>query len=167
MYKRQVNEHKCTKDEFDIIIHEIKKKFDSLICAPGESVGGLAAQSLGEPATQMTLNTFHSAGISSMNVTLGIPRLEECINCSKNIKTPLTEFTADDMQTIVKNIKHISLNDLVESYKLTETPNDSEVGMFHIFPDTEYEPHENSSTLVLYIKAVSYTHLTLPTICSV
>ena len=149
---RIVNEHKCTKDEFDIIIHEIKKKFDSLICAPGESVGGLAAQSLGEPATQMTLNTFHSAGISSMNVTLGIPRLEECINCSKNIKTPLTEFTADDMQTIVKNIKHISLNDLVESYKLTETPNDSEVGMFHIFPDTEYEPHENSSTLVLYIK---------------
>lgn len=39
-------------------------------------VGALAAQSLGEPATQMTLNTFHFAGVSSKNVTLGVPRLK-------------------------------------------------------------------------------------------
>lgn len=44
--------------------------------APGEMVGALAAQSLGEPATQMTLNTFHFAGVSSKNVTLGVPRLK-------------------------------------------------------------------------------------------
>jgi len=43
---------------------------------PGEMVGALAAQSLGEPATQMTLNTFHFAGVSSKNVTLGVPRLK-------------------------------------------------------------------------------------------
>ena len=41
---------------------------------PGEMVGALAAQSIGEPATQMTLNTFHFAGVSSKNVTLGVPR---------------------------------------------------------------------------------------------
>ncbi len=56
-------------------------------------VGALAAQSLGEPATQMTLNTFHYAGVSAKNVTLGVPRLKEIINVSKKPKTPsLTVF---------------------------------------------------------------------------
>lgn len=60
---------------------------------PGEMVGALAAQSLGEPATQMTLNTFHYAGVSAKNVTLGVPRLKEIINVSKRPKTPsLTIF---------------------------------------------------------------------------
>jgi DNA-directed RNA polymerase II subunit RPB1 len=51
-------------------------------------VGSVAANSIGEPATQMTLNTFHNAGISSKNVTLGVPRLKEVINVSKQLKTP-------------------------------------------------------------------------------
>ena len=51
-------------------------------------VGALAAQSLGEPATQMTLNTFHYAGVSAKNVTLGVPRLKEIINVSRRPKTP-------------------------------------------------------------------------------
>jgi len=55
---------------------------------PGEMVGALAAQSLGEPATQMTLNTFHYAGVSAKNVTLGVPRLKEIINVSKKPRTP-------------------------------------------------------------------------------
>lgn len=60
---------------------------------PGEMVGALAAQSLGEPATQMTLNTFHYAGVSAKNVTLGVPRLKEIINVSKKPRTPsLTVF---------------------------------------------------------------------------
>ena len=60
---------------------------------PGEMCGALAAQSLGEPATQMTLNTFHYAGVSAKNVTLGVPRLKEIINISKKPKTPsLTVF---------------------------------------------------------------------------
>ena len=62
-------------------------------CQPGEMCGALAAQSLGEPATQMTLNTFHYAGVSAKNVTLGVPRLKEIINVSKKPKTPsLTVF---------------------------------------------------------------------------
>jgi len=43
---------------------------------------------MGEPATQMTLNTFHMAGVASKNVTLGVPRLKEVINVAKTIKTP-------------------------------------------------------------------------------
>lgn len=56
---------------------------------PGENVGLLAAQSIGEPSTQMTLNTFHFAGRGEMNVTLGIPRLREILmTASDHIATP-------------------------------------------------------------------------------
>ncbi|TYZ65031.1 hypothetical protein PybrP1_003004 [[Pythium] brassicae (nom. inval.)] len=56
---------------------------------PGEAVGAIGAQSISEPGTQMTLKTFHFAGVASMNVTLGVPRLKEIINASKNISTPI------------------------------------------------------------------------------
>jgi DNA-directed RNA polymerase I subunit RPA1 len=60
---------------------------------PGHGVGVLAAQSIGEPSTQMTLNTFHFAGRGDMNVTLGIPRLREILMvASSNIKTPSMEI---------------------------------------------------------------------------
>src|SRR5271155_3971956 len=61
---------------------------------PGEAVGVLAAQSIGEPSTQMTLNTFHLAGFGAGNVTLGVPRLREIIMvASRKIKTPTVELT--------------------------------------------------------------------------
>ena len=64
-------------------------KFMHAMIDAGEPVGVLAAQSVGEPSTQMTLNTFHFAGRGDMNVTLGIPRLREILMvASKNIKTP-------------------------------------------------------------------------------
>ena len=52
----------------------LQLKWQRSLCDPGEAVGLLAAQSIGEPSTQMTLNTFHFAGRGEMNVTLGIPR---------------------------------------------------------------------------------------------
>ena len=66
----------------------VAAKYSSALCAPGEAVGCIAAQSIGEPSTQMTLNTFHLAG-SGANVTLGIPRLREIImTASRELKTP-------------------------------------------------------------------------------
>ncbi|XP_061446852.1 DNA-directed RNA polymerase I subunit RPA1 [Rhineura floridana] len=65
-------------------------KWQQSLCDPGEAVGLLAAQSIGEPSTQMTLNTFHFAGRGEMNVTLGIPRLREILMvATANIKTPM------------------------------------------------------------------------------
>lgn len=55
---------------------------------PGSAVGALCAQSIGEPGTQMTLKTFHFAGVASMNITLGVPRIKEIINASKAIRCP-------------------------------------------------------------------------------
>ena len=59
------------------------------VAVAGSTVGAFGAQSIGEPGTQMTLKTFHFAGVASMNVTLGVPRIKEIINAAKNISTPI------------------------------------------------------------------------------
>ncbi|KAG5493801.1 hypothetical protein JKF63_01633 [Porcisia hertigi] len=59
------------------------------LCEPGTPCGAIAAQSVGEPSTQMTLRTFHFAGVASMSITQGVPRLVEIINANKNIATPV------------------------------------------------------------------------------
>jgi DNA-directed RNA polymerase I subunit RPA1 len=85
------------------------------LAEPGEPVGLLAAQSIGEPSTQMTLNTFHFAGRGDMNVTLGIPRLREILMmASVNIKTPSMEIpflnqTSENLEKIADKFR-IRLN---------------------------------------------------------
>ncbi|KAF2312460.1 hypothetical protein GH714_034752 [Hevea brasiliensis] len=86
--KRVLEEYRLTREAFDWVIGEIESRFLQSLVAPGEMIGCVAAQSIGEPATQMTLNTFHYAGVSAKNVTLGVPRLREIINVAKKIKTP-------------------------------------------------------------------------------
>lgn len=56
---------------------------------PGHAVGAVGAQSIGEPGTQMTLKTFHFAGVAGMSITQGVPRIKEIINASKVISTPV------------------------------------------------------------------------------
>eukprot|EP00532_Pseudo-nitzschia_australis_P011994 CAMPEP_0168218712 /NCGR_PEP_ID=MMETSP0140_2-20121125/8073_1 /TAXON_ID=44445 /ORGANISM="Pseudo-nitzschia australis, Strain 10249 10 AB" /LENGTH=985 /DNA_ID=CAMNT_0008146845 /DNA_START=176 /DNA_END=3130 /DNA_ORIENTATION=+ len=74
---------------------------------PGEAVGAIGAQSISEPGTQMTLKTFHFSGISSMNVTLGVPRLKEIINASKLISTPIitVKLEQDDNKIAARIVK--------------------------------------------------------------
>ncbi|KAL7982998.1 hypothetical protein Chor_013604 [Crotalus horridus] len=98
---------------------------------PGEMVGALAAQSLGEPATQMTLNTFHYAGVSAKNVTLGVPRLKELINISKKPKTPsLTVFLlgqsardAERAKDILCRLEHTTLRKVTANTAIYYDPN--------------------------------------------
>ncbi|XP_030388512.1 DNA-directed RNA polymerase I subunit RPA1 isoform X2 [Scaptodrosophila lebanonensis] len=81
------------------------------LASPGEPVGLLAAQSIGEPSTQMTLNTFHFAGRGEMNVTLGIPRLREILMlASSNIKTPSMDIPIKGGQQHTAEKLRISLN---------------------------------------------------------
>lgn len=83
-----LRDYKLSAQSFNWLLSEIESRFHSALAQPGEMVGTVAAQSLGEPTTQMTLNTFHNAGVAAKNVTLGVPRLTEIINIAKNIKTP-------------------------------------------------------------------------------
>ncbi|NWS53194.1 RPA1 polymerase, partial [Chunga burmeisteri] len=83
-------------------------KWQRSLCDPGEAVGLLAAQSIGEPSTQMTLNTFHFAGRGEMNVTLGIPRLREILMvASANIKTPMVSVPVFNTKKALKKVKQL------------------------------------------------------------
>lgn len=70
-------------------VHVCGTKYLQKRCEPGTACGAIAAQSVGEPSTQMTLRTFHFAGVASMSITQGVPRLVEVINANKNISTPV------------------------------------------------------------------------------
>ena len=71
---------------------------------PGEAVGIIAAESIGEPGTQMTLNTFHFAGVAEMNVTLGLPRIIEILDGRKELKTPAMELALSLKETKLSDI---------------------------------------------------------------
>uniref|UniRef100_A0A8W7PFP6 DNA-directed RNA polymerase subunit n=1 Tax=Anopheles coluzzii TaxID=1518534 RepID=A0A8W7PFP6_ANOCL len=115
--KYVAEEFRLNNEAFEWLIGEIETRFQQAQCNPGEMVGALAAQSLGEPATQMTLNTFHFAGVSSKNVTLGVPRLKEIINISKRPKAPsLTVFLtggaardAEKAKNVLCRLEHTTL----------------------------------------------------------
>ncbi|XP_066149248.1 DNA-directed RNA polymerase I subunit RPA1 isoform X2 [Euwallacea fornicatus] len=112
-----------------------KKRFEEMfklktmqsMCAPGEPVGLLAAQSIGEPSTQMTLNTFHFAGRGEMNVTLGIPRLREILMmASRNIKTPSMEIPFKSVpnlelraEELKKNLTRVVVANVLEKIDVT------------------------------------------------
>jgi len=92
------------------------------MCAPGENVGILAAQGIGEPSTQMTLNTFHLAGHGAANVTLGIPRLREIImTASQKMSTPMMTIPLRDdvdssrAQEVEQRLNQVSLAEIINS----------------------------------------------------
>lgn len=94
---------------------------------PGEAVGIIAGQSVGEPSTQMTLNTFHLAGHSAKNVTLGIPRLREILmTASARISTPSmtlflnSEVMEETAEKFAKGISKLTLAEIIEHVSVTE-----------------------------------------------
>mmetsp|Transcript_1747 Transcript_1747/g.6542 ORF Transcript_1747/g.6542 Transcript_1747/m.6542 type:complete len:1342 (+) Transcript_1747:2667-6692(+) len=77
------------RNQVERLVASMKNKVLKSSIEPGTTVGAIGATSIGEPATQMTLKTFHFAGVASMNITLGVPRITEIINASKSISTPI------------------------------------------------------------------------------
>ncbi|XP_074317264.1 DNA-directed RNA polymerase III subunit 1 [Silene latifolia] len=94
---------------------------------PGTAIGAIGAQSIGEPGTQMTLKTFHFAGVASMNVTLGVPRIKEIIAASKKISTPIImaklvdEDNMERAETIKGQIEKTSLGQVAKSIDIVLT----------------------------------------------
>jgi DNA-directed RNA polymerase II subunit RPB1 len=113
------------------LLETISYRYKSSIVAPGEMVGMIAAQSIGEPTTQMTLNTFHFAGVSSKsNVTRGVPRIDELLSLSANCKNPsLTIFMKEKDQINEEKVNHYipmientCLYDLVDAIEICYEP---------------------------------------------
>ncbi|XP_055932368.1 DNA-directed RNA polymerase III subunit RPC1-like [Argiope bruennichi] len=86
---------RITKTQLIELLKFCKDKYMKAMNEPGTAVGAICAQSIGEPATQMTLKTFHFAGVASMNITQGVPRIGEIINASKVISTPVVTALLD------------------------------------------------------------------------
>ncbi|KAL6915920.1 hypothetical protein ACHAPO_005375 [Fusarium lateritium] len=102
-------------------------KYLRSLVEPGEAVGIVAGQSVGEPSTQMTLNTFHLAGHSAKNVTLGIPRLREILmTASDKISTPamsiypIEEMSVEDAKIFAKSISVLPLGYILDSIHVEE-----------------------------------------------
>jgi len=87
---RASKERAITREELSKIIEGVKQAYVDAMVEPGEAVGTVAAQSIGEPGTQMTLRTFHYAGVAELNVTLGLPRLIEIIDARRVPSAALT-----------------------------------------------------------------------------
>ena len=117
------NNKKISRSKFKNIIF---LKYLSSLIQPGESVGVLAAEAIGEPSTQMTLNTFHLAGHGGANVTLGIPRLREILMTSeKNIKTPIMTIPIiskekEEAQKLARKFENYKLIDVLKEIKIKQ-----------------------------------------------
>lgn len=141
--KRVLGQWRLSKAALDWVIGEIETRFNVAKVNPGEMAGVLAAQSIGEPATQMTLNTFHYAGVSAKNVTLGVPRLKEIINVAKTPKTPgLTVYLQEEVsgdrnvaELVVSMLEFTVLGDIV---KKTEIYYDPDVKNTVVAQDREF-----------------------------
>ena len=101
------NSSRITESQLGKMMEIALDSFTKAYVEAGEAVGAMGAQSISEPGTQMTLKTFHFAGVSSMNVTLGVPRLKEIINASKVISTPIitVRLNQDDNKVGARIVK--------------------------------------------------------------
>lgn len=119
-------ERAIAREQLDEIIESVKLAYTGAMVEPGEAVGTVAAQSIGEPGTQMTLRTFHYAGVAELNVTLGLPRLIEILDARRTPSTALmtiylTEKLAknrDKARAFAQEIEMTTVEDVVSQ---TET----------------------------------------------
>ncbi|MAH20981.1 MAG: hypothetical protein CMB96_06070 [Flavobacteriaceae bacterium] len=122
------------KNALVTLLNEIEINYKRAVVSPGEMVGIIAAQSIGEPTTQMTLNTFHFAGVASKsNVTRGVPRIEEILSLSDNPKNPsctvymhsIQEEDQTNAETIMQRLEHTMLRAIVSEVNICFDPLDS------------------------------------------
>lgn len=115
------------------LLEMVTSIYKNALVAPGEMVGMIAAQSIGEPTTQMTLNTFHFAGVASKsNVTRGVPRIEEILSLSENPKNPSVTIylpkeqdgSRESVQKYISEVEYTKMKEIVSSVEICFDPDD-------------------------------------------
>ncbi len=110
-----------------LLLETIELKYKQAIVHPGEMVGVIAGQSIGEPTTQLTLNTFHLSGVASKsNVTRGVPRIEEILRLTKNPKNPSATIFLKNQDQHDKDIAN-KFSNMIEYTKLIDLVNTSQI----------------------------------------
>ena len=114
-----------SKEKATQVMEESVQAYEKAKVHPGECVGLVSAESIGEPGTQMTLSTFHFAGVSEMSVTTGLPRIIEIFDARKDIKTAMMEIylqskynTIEEVKKFAAKIKETTFGELVQEYSL-------------------------------------------------
>jgi DNA-directed RNA polymerase subunit A" len=115
------------KTKLKHILDTVEREFKEAQVEPGESVGLVGAESIGEPGTQMTLNTFHFAGVAEMNVTMGLPRIIEILDGRKEISTPMMEVYLKAPYNKGKDIRKIA--EEIQETKFKEVISEVEVNV--------------------------------------
>ena len=110
------------------IMEAAYEEYSNARVTPGEAVGLIAAESIGEPGTQMTLNTFHFAGVAEMNVTLGLPRIIEILDGRKELDNPMMEIylkkpyasgkKIEDLRHLALQIKETMLKEIATEFTI-------------------------------------------------
>jgi DNA-directed RNA polymerase subunit A" len=116
---RKTSKLKLKKPQVEHIVSRAMEAFGAALIDPTESVGIVAAQSIGEPGTQMTMRTFHYAGVAEINVTLGLPRLIEIVDARREPSTPMMEIHilpefAQDYDTVERVASEIETTKLAD-----------------------------------------------------
>ena len=116
---------KISKADMKRVLELVSEEFKKCQVEAGEAVGLVASESIGEPGTQMTLNTFHFAGVAEMNVTTGLPRIIEILDGRKTLSTPMMEIflekpysTGKDIKRAALMIKETTLKDLATEFTI-------------------------------------------------
>jgi DNA-directed RNA polymerase II subunit RPB1 len=125
--KKAIVVHRLSQGLFDELMRDIRFRYIQAQVHAGEMVGVLAAQSIGEPTTQLTLNTFHSAGTAKANATSGVPRINELLDATSNPKRPsntvyLLNPTMASAIDKMKEIQKTTLRDITKSIKIFYDP---------------------------------------------
>jgi len=135
--KEEVGEKNVTQAQLKEILEKVKEEYNDALIDPGEAIGIITAESFGEPSTQMTLNVKHFAGVAEMNVTLGLPRLIEIFDSTKNPSTPAMEVylnkeynkDAKEVRKIAYRLKETLLGDVATEFLIDMTHLNVKVGL--------------------------------------
>ncbi len=113
------------KAKLKTILEKVAEDYESSKVEPGEAVGLIASQSIGEPSTQMTLNTKHFSGVAEMNITTGLPRIIEVLDARQSISTPMMEIylksphsKGQDIKRIAESIKEVRVDEVVSQFDM-------------------------------------------------
>ncbi len=123
---RYLKGKRVTETKLKEILYKVQREYQNSLVEPGEAVGIVAAQSIGEPSTQMTLRTFHFAGVREFNVTLGLPRIIEIVDARKTTATPIMwiyltpEYSQSKEKAlnIAKEIEVVTIESISESVEI-------------------------------------------------
>lgn len=130
-FEKQAQDFKLSKADANKVLEKLEARYVASKINPGEAIGIITAESFGEPSTQMTLRTFHLAGVAEAQISLGLPRLIEIFDARKEIETPLMEIylrppyntSADEkkLEKIIAQIKEIKMEEITISISLNLT----------------------------------------------